>query len=94
MKSGYWKGFTSCSTTLKVAKEYASNGCLLRIEICPPMEHMYIKVPRSSEIAHYDEEEVILFPFFRYIVDDRNEESGTYLVREYKRERRGVKAKE
>ena len=43
---------------------------------------MYIKVPKSGEFASFDEDEVILFPFFPYEVISRDEAKGECIVKE------------
>lgn len=82
---GFWKAFTSCTLNLNIAKEFAGeDGVIVEIRFQPPVEHMYIKVPNNKQFSFFDESEVILFPFFNYLVLQKKGE-GWVKVREVKR---------
>ena len=58
LNRGYWKAFTSCTLKKSIAEEFASRetgGCLLEIQFKPPVQHMYIRVPNSTQFTFYDE---------------------------------------
>lgn len=42
------------------------SGTLIEVLLKPPVAHAHIRVPKDKKFTFYDEEEVILFPFFHY----------------------------
>lgn len=89
VESGYWRSFASCSLRKVVAQSFMGDkgGCLIDIRFVPPLRHMYIKVPQSVAFSNYDEDEIILFPFFRYEVLERNPDKRYCVIKEFAEDR-------
>ena len=60
----YWKGFTSSSLSKDTAKLFGKNQYL--IFLSTRLSHEYLIIPK--ELSHYDEEEVLIFPFLYFEV--------------------------
>ena len=56
----YWKGFTSTALSKDIAKNFGRYQYTIALKRGLP--HEYLIIPK--ELSHFEEEEVLIFPFF------------------------------
>ena len=61
----YWKGFTSTALTKEISKNFGRYQYTIALKKGLP--HEYLIIPK--ELSHFDEEEVLIFPFFYFEVN-------------------------
>jgi hypothetical protein len=60
----YWKGFTSTALSKEITKKFGRYQYTIVLKRGLP--HEYLIIPK--ELSHFDEEEVLIFPFFYFEV--------------------------
>ena len=60
----YWKGFTSTALSKEISKNFGRYQYTIALKRGLP--HEYLIIPK--ELSHFDEEEVLIFPFFYFEV--------------------------
>jgi len=62
----FWKAFTSTSLERRVANKFGKFSYIIELNTNSP--HDYMIVP--ADLSQFDEEEVILFPYFHFQCTD------------------------